>query len=230
MSEPMELSAEEQRSWGVFSQLLQYKPLSIRLGQELERERQRNIDLQSEMRRVMQNCDKRIQEVERACRERMEVADKRIAVLEDDFDEAIRELTEITTRAHILKDGADEIIAAAAASRHAPKTPRSATSTDIQRGMERELSGFNPITTDSARSGKVPVPPVAEMRPRENMLKRFIYQHEDDKIPESLLRGPMKPEEREPVNEKDLLARLSSILSPTTAPAQTEERQEEPQR
>lgn len=223
MSEPMELTPEEQKAWEIFYRLIQYKDVSLKIGSELERERQKNIGLQSEMRRVIQNCDKRIQEMQRACNERMQSADKRIAVLEDDFDEAIRELTEITTRAHILKDGADEIIAAAAASRHAPKVPRAATGEDIKRGMERELFG-------SKNKGEVHVPPVAEMRPkgeRPNMLQHFMDQHEDDKVPASLMKGPMKPEEREQVDRSnDPLARLATMLSPKTAPEHGEQEAE----
>lgn len=218
MAEDRDLTPEEEKALGVFMRLMGYKDVSLRIASELERERQKNVSLQAELHRTTKSCGERILELKSQFREFMNMRDRREAILEDELQEARRELTELATRVSFIKEAADEAENAAVAARHAPPTPPKEN--EITRGMERELGDL--IGKGEAKS-EVHVPPVAEMRPRQNMAQRFMDEREEDDVPEVLLRGPMSPEEREQASKsnnplKDLADTLKHIVSPSTAP------------
>lgn len=221
MPETIELTEEEQREQNIFTRYLSYKRLSVRLGQSLEREQQKVIDLQCENQRIEKACEARIAEMKTHYDSVMRMRDKREATLTDDLAETTRELTELATRVTFIKEAADEAEHHAAASRHAPKAPTPPREGAIQRGMERALGDL----ISRGEEKEVHVPPVAEMRPRGNMLAKFVDDHADEEMP-SFLRNPLPPEPERGNPLKELL----NTLSPKTAPDHEEQREHEEDR
>ena len=169
----------------------------IRLERECWEKDKKIASLEAEIKTLHAEYGKRIQYSER-----------REASLDEDYQEARRELTVITAHADQIIDACQAMLAVAAVARHGLGAPK-----NNGKGIEEEIQELVANNLGIDRNNP-PTPPATVHARRPSLLQKLVDDLENEPMPKFLQRGPMSPSEREiPPESKPSLRVLADMLS-----------------
>jgi len=143
---------------------------------------------------------------------RIQYSERREASLDDDYQEARREVTVLTTLIDTIMDTCQAALAQASVAKHGysdanKQTGNESASREFLNAVARGLN----IDPENAPA---PPPPTTIHAQRPNRLRQLVDDLENEPMPKFLQRGPMSPSEREiPPESKPSLRVLADMLS-----------------
>jgi hypothetical protein len=136
----------------------------------------------------------------KALRQRVEFSEHREATLDDDYQEARREVTVITTLIDQIMDTCQAALAQASVARHGFATERRAG----EKGVDAVARALN----IDPKNPPIPMPRTVNVNvPRPNRLVKMVDDLQDEPMP-SFLRRPME-------GSRDPLVELAETLAPS---------------